>query len=198
MAQIIDFSSKAAKLSHNLVSSGPLEFRQAHWETVHFIQMLRSDSREFERKRKQTSQPGNDAPVPLPSHFSLEGGRDSTIRALFIHRETEEKMREVYLLTGLIDCMINQVSPILRTALLRDMYNRIFLMKKHLEITWYGPLDQVLLPIASRFFDVRQYQAALRTAATLKDLYERIREGTGEMFDRVSRHYVFYLPRVRA
>jgi hypothetical protein len=198
MAQIIDFSSRAARLSDNLVSSGPLEFRQAHWETVHFIQMLRSDSLEFERKREQTSQPGNEAPVQLPSHFSVKGGRDSTIRALFIYRDVEEKMREVYFLAGLIDCMINQVSPILRTALLRDMYNRIFLMKKRLDITWYGPLDQVLLPIAPRFFNVQQYQAALRAAATMKDLYERIRKGTREMFDIISRHYVFYLPRVRA
>jgi hypothetical protein len=117
---------------------------------------------------------------------------------MFIYRDLEHKMREVYLLAGLIDCMINQVSPILRTALLRDMYKKIFLMKKGLGITWHGPLDQVLLPIDPLFFNAEQYQAALRAASSMKELYEEIRKGTEEMFDILSVKYVFYLPRAHA
>ena len=198
MAQIIDFSSRAGRLSDNLVSSTPLEFRQGDWETVHFIQMLRSDSLDFERQRRRMQQGGNRNPVQVPSHFSLRDGTASTIRAMFIYRDLEHKMREVYLLAGLIDCMINQVSPILRTALLRDMYKKIFLMKKGLGITWHGPLDQVLLPIDPLFFNAEQYQAALRAASSMKELYEEIRKGTEEMFDILSVKYVFYLPRAHA
>jgi hypothetical protein len=198
MAQIIDFSSRAGKLSDNLVASTPLEFRQADWETVHFIQMLRSDSLDFERRRRLMLQSGDRNPVQLPSHFALRDGTASTIRGMFMYRDREDRMREVYFLAGLIDCMINRVSPILRTALLRDMYKKIFLMKKDLDITWHGPLDQVLLPIDHRFFNVQHYQAALRTAATMKELYEQIMQGSGEMFDIISLKYVFYLPRVQA
>ncbi|MBW2096314.1 MAG: hypothetical protein JRI80_15675 [Deltaproteobacteria bacterium] len=198
MGQIIDISSRTAKFSDNLVTSGPLEFRQADWETAFFIQMLRSDSQEFEGRKRRMPRFGDRDSRRLPPHVSLQDGTASTIRAMFVYRDLETKMRDVYLLAGLIDCMINQVSPILRTALVRDMYKKIFLMKKGLGITWHGPLDQVLLPIDPRFFSVEEYQAALRAATTMKELYEQIRKGTEEMFDILSLKYVFYLPRAHA
>jgi hypothetical protein len=195
VGQIIDFSSRAKKVPDNLVTSVPLEFRQADWETVYFVQMLRSDSLTFESRKRRMLQDENRNPVQPPAHFSLRDGTASTLRALFIYRDGEDRMRQVYFLAGLMDCMINQVSPILRTALLRDMYKKIFLMKKDLGITWHGPLDQVLLPIDRRFFNVEHYRGTLRAAATMKKLYEQIMQGTGEMFDILSRKYVFYLPR---
>lgn len=198
MAQIINFRSRAPRFSDNLISSEPLEFRQADWATAHFIQMLRSDSLEFERHRKEMLQLGTRGPWQLPPHFSLIDGVATTIRAMFVYHDQEDKMREVYLLAGLIDCMINQVSPILRTDLLRDMYKKIFLMKKALSISWHGPLNRVLLPIDPRFFNVQQYETGLRTAATMKALYQHIRHGTEERFNIISLKYVFYLPCVHA
>lgn len=107
-------------------------------------------------------------------------------------------MRDVYLLAGLIDCMINQVNPVLRTVLLRDMYKKVFKMKKALGITWYGPLDHVLLPIDPRLYDVCKYRDALAAAGNMKTLYGIIREGTSEMFDILSAHYIFYFPNTGA
>ncbi len=107
-------------------------------------------------------------------------------------------MRDVYLLAGLIDCMINQVNPVLRTVLLRDMYKKVFRMKKDLGITWYGPLDHVLLPIDTGLYDVCKYRDALAGALNMKALYEKIREGTTEMFDILSTNYVFYFPNAGA
>jgi len=194
MAQVIDISSRTGKYLHNVVASEPLEFRQPDWGTSVFVQMLRSDAREFERRRQQHPRSAGRGPDRLPPHFSLRDGTASTIRAMFVYRDLEPRMREVYLLAGLIDCMINRVSPILRTALLRDMYKKIFMMKKDLGVTWHGPLDQVLLPIDPLFFNAGRYQAALRTATTMKEVYEEIRKGTEEMFDILSLKYVFYLP----
>jgi len=122
----------------------------------------------------------------------------STIKGIFAHRDLEDKMRDVYFLAGLIDCMINQINPVLRTALLRDMYKKVFRMKKDLGITWYGPLNHVLLPIDSRLFDVLTYRDALAVAGNMKALYEKIREGTTEMFDTLSANYIFYFPNAGA
>ena len=194
MAQVINITGRTGKHPDNMITSGPLEFRQAEWESAFFVQMLRSHSEELERRKKRMPTCRIKVPGRLPPHFSLRDGTASTIRAMFVYRDLENKMREVYLLAGLIDCMINQVSPILRTVLLRDMYKKIFLMKKDLGITWRGPLDQVLLPIDPEFFSLEQYQAALRAATTMKGLYEEIRKGTEEMFDILSLKYVFYLP----
>ena len=103
-------------------------------------------------------------------------------------------MREIYYLAGLVDCMINQVNPILRTDLLRDLYKKVFQMKEKLGVQWHGPLDQVLLPLDFHFHNESEYRAALNNARTLKELYSTIKEGTEEMFDILSFEYVFYCP----
>jgi hypothetical protein len=130
----------------------------------------------------------------LPPHFVLKGGMAFTIRSLYAHRHVEECMREVYYLAGLMDCMINQVNPILRTDLLRSVYKKVLSMKEELNTHWYGSLDHVLLPIDSQLFNESEYRSAIREADTLKALYQSIRAGADEMFDILSLEYVFYSP----
>jgi len=52
-----------------------------------------------------------------------------TIRSIFLYRSNEEKMREVYYLAGLVDCMINRVHPLLRTDSISEMYKKIITLK---------------------------------------------------------------------
>ncbi len=183
MGEIIDLHDKTHNLSETLICSGPWEFRKAEWETAYFVQMLKSQSADRWG-----------GPYQAPNFFSLKGGRASTIRAVFSYREDEVRMRDVYYLMGLIDCMINQVNPVLRTDLLRAMYKKVFGMKKELDIHWYGPLDQVLLPIDPRFYNELDYRSKLSRASSMKELFEAIRKGTDEMFDMLSLEYVFYFP----
>ena len=69
-------------------------------------------------------------------------------------------------------------------------------MKDALGVSWYGPLDQVLLPIDNWLHDESEYRSALTEARTLKELYEAVRRGTEKMFDILSLEYVFYCPGV--
>jgi hypothetical protein len=69
-------------------------------------------------------------------------------------------------------------------------------MKEALNIHWYGPIDQVLLPIDFQLHNEFEYRALLKNACTMKELYEAIRRGTDEMFDILSLEYVFYCPHV--
>ena len=128
------------------------------------------------------------------SCFWLKGGAAYTIRAMCTNLANEEKMREIYYLIGLMDCMINQVNPILRTDLLRAVYKKVFSMKEKLNVHMYGPLDQILLPIDAGFFNIRAYQLSLNRARTVQSLYKAIRKGTDCMFDILSCEYVFYCP----
>jgi len=186
MAEVINLKDKFKKPTDNLICSRPWEFRRADWETIDFIQMLKSHAARPEQHREKI----------LPPHFLLKSGMPYTIRAIYANRENEERMREVYYLTGLMDCMINQVNRVLRTDLLRAMYKKVFAMKEALNIHWYGPLDQVFLPIDSRFYNEFEYRALLKNASTMKELYGAIRMGTDEMFDILSHEYVFYCPNV--
>jgi hypothetical protein len=194
MGKLVRLKSKTVQPPETLISRKPWEFRRADWETAHFIQMRKSRSRQLERRRTGVCAREKQEAWRLPPHYILDGGVAYTIRALFAHRDNETRMRDVYYLAGLMDCLINQVNPVLRTDLLRDMYNQVYFLKSRLNINWYGPLDKVLLPLNAQCFPQEKYRTSLYGAVTLKDLYRAIRRGTYEMFDIISHEYVIYCP----
>jgi len=195
LGEVIQLFGETDKYLDNVIIYRPFEFRRADWETGHFIQMQRVHSVQFEAAGPK-KRPREDAKkAHLPPHFELTGGLFNTILSLFSHREDEEAMREIYYLTGLTDCIINQVNPVLRTDLLRDIYRRIFKMKERLRVSWYGrPIDKVLLPLDESLFSFALYRENLSSAQTMKELYAAIKKGTDEMFDILSANYVFYCP----
>ena len=194
MGEIIKLNEKDGGPQDNLICSEPWEFRKADWGSKHFIQMLKSQSAKLETHRKEIYQKGEKGVWHLPGHFTLRGGMAYTIQAMYTYRNNERKMREVYYLAGLIDCMINQVSPLLRTDLIRDMYRKVMALKNELNINWYGQLDQVLFPVDDQYYSAVEYKQTLSKAGSMKELYRLIREGIEEVFDILSLEYVFYSP----
>jgi hypothetical protein len=113
MAKILKFKEGTASPPDNLITRKPWEFRSAGWESGHFIQMLKSQSAKLEKHRKEVFERGTRV-SQLPPHFVLRGSMAYTIQGVYSYRTNEAKMREVYYLAGLIDCMINRVTPLLR------------------------------------------------------------------------------------
>jgi len=181
-------------VANNLIALKPLEFRLADWKCAHFIQMQRPQSLELEEHRKEVHEKGDGVVSSLPPHFVLAGSMAFTIQGLYRFRENEEKMREVYYVAGLIDCMIHQVTPLLRTEAIKEMYTKIRTLKSLLNLNWYGSIDQVFLPLDFRWHNESEYRGSLSAASTMKELYRLIRKGTDEMFDILSLEYVFYAP----
>lgn len=194
MGKIIQLKDKSDTPPDNLITSRPWEFRRADWESRYFIQMLKSQSAKLEKHRKEIYKMGNKQIWHLPPHFVLKGGMGYTIQGIYSNRKSEEKMREVYYLAGLIDCMINQVNPLLRTDLIRDMYKKVVTFKSMLNMNWYGHIDHVLFPIDIQFYNLSEYRERLSRAETMKDLYLLIREGTDTMCAILSCEYSFYTP----
>jgi len=194
MGEIIKLRENEGGPLDNLIALEPWEFRKADWGSKHFIQMLKSNSTKLEAHRKEIHKRGDKGVWHLPSHFTLRGGMAYTIRAVYMNRNNEGRMRDTYYLAGLIDCMINQVNPLLRTDLIRDMYKKVILLKNELNINWYGELDQVLFPLDEQYYSAVEYRQTLSSARSMKELYHLIREGIDEMFDILSLEYVFYSP----
>ena len=192
MAKVLPFQDRSRQMPDNLITRKPWEFRHPDWDSVHFIQMLKSQARKLEQHRQELHEKGERGIRQLPPHFVLRGGMAPTILGIFRYRENEERMREVYYLAGLVDCMIHQVSPILRTGCLGDLYRKTLTLKTLLGVNWHGTIDHVLLPLDSLFFNDVEYRATLFRAGTLKDLFRSIREGTDEMFDILALEYCFY------
>ena len=194
MDKIIQLKEKRDTAPDNLISLKPWEFRRADWENKHFLQILRSQSTKLEKHRVEVSQTRDKRVSQLPIHFVLKGGMAYTIQGIFNRRDNEEKMREVYYLGGLVDGMINQVSPLLRTNRIEDIYKKVLTLKKILNVKWYGHLDQVHVPIDTELYNHLEYRERLSRANSMKEFYRLIREGTDEMFDILSFEYVFYTP----
>lgn len=193
MGKVIHFKDKGLP-PDNLITAKPFEFRAADWESGHFIQMLRSQSDVLEKHRKEIHEKGEIGVQHLPPHYVLGGSMAYTIRSIFLYRSNEEKMREVYYLAGLMDCMINRVHPLLRTDNIGEMYKKIVTLKTLLSANWYGSLDQVLFPLDVQFYDDAEYRHRLSRATNMKELYHVIREQTDDLFDILSLEYVFYTP----
>ena len=187
MAKIISFRKKTENVPDYLITAYPWEFRRPEWGSKYFIQILKSHWEEIESQIEKSSK-------PPPSCFVLKDSMANTIMGIYDYRDNMEKMREVYYLAGLIDCMINQVNALLRTDHISAMYNKVTTLKRILEVNWYGSMDQVLFPIDSRLYNHHEYRKRLSGTATMKDLYRIIREGTDEMFDILSSKYVFFTP----
>jgi hypothetical protein len=194
VAIIIDLEERRNRPPDNLITSRPLEFRRAGWDNTDFVMMRRSQSEEMEKRRGENLREGRPGVSSLPPHFVLRGSMAYTARGLYIHKENASSMRDVYYLAGLVDCMVNQVSPLLRTEAIRDLYRKISTLKQTLNVNWYGPIDQVLFPIDGHYYNLEAYRCSLTAAGTLQDLYRAVRDGIEDMFAVLAAEYVFYTP----
>lgn len=194
MAIIIDLEERRNRPPDNIITSRPFHFRRAGWESSDFVMMLRSHSERLERQRGENLRQGLPGVSGLPPHYVLSGGMGDTVRGLFFHKDNEKSMQDVYYLAGLVDCMINQINPLLRTDSINDLYRKVMTLKQTLNVNWFGTLDQVLLPLDAGYYNFDAYKNTLSEATTLQDLYGAIREGCGDMFAVLSVEYVFYTP----
>ncbi|MEJ2363894.1 MAG: hypothetical protein P8017_04295 [Deltaproteobacteria bacterium] len=194
MAKIIDFED-SRKDDDNLICRKPLEFRRGDWRQGHILQCLKSEAEKYQDHRRQAISNGHSHIRFVPEHFSLVGGCDYTVMGLFRWRENEELAREFYRLAGLMECVVNSTSPLLRTDLLRSLYKTILELKKSLNFSWKGDSSQFLLPLHENLYRRSRFFDQILQANTLKALYKTLDREIGIQFDLLAAEYVFYLPK---
>jgi hypothetical protein len=194
MGKIIDFE-KGRKADDNLICRKPLEFRRGDWHQGQALQCLRSEAEKYQIHRREALANGHKHIRFVPEHFSLVGGCDYTVMGLFRWRESEEDAREFYRLAGLMECVVNSTSPLLRTDLLRSLYKTIMELRQNLNFSWRGDSNQFLLPFHTHFYRRSRFFDQILEADTLKDLYDKVKLETTVQFDLLKTEYVFYLPK---
>jgi hypothetical protein len=193
MAKIIDFEN-GRKADDNLICRKPLEFRRGDWRQGQVLQCLRSEAEKYQTHRREALANGHKHIRFVPEHFSLVGGCDYTVMGLYRWRESEEDAREFYRLAGLMECVVNSTSPLLRTDLLRSLYKTIMELRKSLNFSWKGDSTQFLLPLHPHFYRRSHFFDQILKADTLKVLYDKVKRETTIQFDLLTAEYVFYLP----
>jgi hypothetical protein len=194
MADIIDMTERFPG-KENLIEAAPLEFRRGEWRTGYAMLCTREESARFEAHRREVAEGhGHRYIAAVPNHFTLDDGSHYTAEGLFRHRRNEAAMRRVYRLAGLMECVTEAPSPILRTDLLRRFYQVILEEREDLKVVWRGHVRHFLLPIHPDRYNPALFLHAVANAESLKDLFAAIQSQTDAQFDILSRFYVFYLP----
>ena len=193
IAKIIDFEN-GRQGDDNLICRKPLEFRRGDWRQGQILQCLKSEAEKYQTHRRQVIADGHKHISFVPDHFSLVGGCDYTAMGLYRWRDQEDQAREFYRLAGLMECVVNGTSPLLRTDLLRSLYKSIMELRQSLNFSWRGDSSQFLLPLHPHFYTRNHFFAKINTAGTLKALYGIVGGECTVQFDLLAAEYVFYLP----
>lgn len=193
MAEIIDMDHR--RRENNLITEEPLEFRRGDWRGGHAMLCSRKESQRYEAHRHEAfRQPGHSHLQFVPNHILLSDGYHYTLEGLFRHRRDPALMRRVYRLAGLMECITNASSPVLRTDLLRRFYEFILEERKQLQVVWRGNVHQFLFPLHPDHYNPNSFTNRIAAASSLKELYEGIEAETNRQFQILGDFYVFYLP----
>lgn len=196
MGKIIQFKSEVSPPS-NIIIEKPLQLRWADWEGGNPILVVNAEAKKFEIHRKEVLSKQHAHIAYVPNHITLKDGVEFTLRALLRYRESPEKMREVYYLAGLMECLMKVEQPVLRTVLVRTYYQTVLELKERLGVNWHGKSRYFLFPLFPMHYDLNAFFQQVCKAETLKELYASIREGVEEQFLILGSEYVFYIPRIK-
>jgi hypothetical protein len=192
MADIIDLSKRLGP-GHNIIASTPFEFRKGEWLSGGAILCTREESVRLEAQRRKAI-PNSPFITLVPNHFRLDGGRHYTAQWLFEFREDEKRMRRLYRLAGLMECITKAPSPVLRTDLVRRFFKIINEESEKLNVLWRGKVRNFLLPLLPEHYDQAVFDHTVDNAPSLKELLTGIENETDSQFDILAQSYVFYVP----
>jgi hypothetical protein len=193
MAELIDMTKRIQRLN-NVIASQPLEWRRGDWPTGFGLMCTREESKRYEAHRLEAYRVEGHKHIGfVPNHFKLDGGYHYTMMGLFRHRNDEAMMRRVCYLAGLMECVTGTSSPILRTDLLRRVYQVILEEREVLCVVWRGNVSHFLLPLHPEYYNDSAFHHHVARAESLQDFFRNLRSETDLQFEVLRRHYVFYL-----
>ena len=192
MADIIDLSSRL-KPASNLIAISPLEFRRSEWLSGNAVLCTREESAKLEAQRRKST-PDRPSITIVPNHIVLDGGCHYTCLWLFRFREDEKRMRRLYFLAGLMECITKAPSPVLRTDLVRRFFKIINEEREQLNVSWKGNARNFLLPLHAGHYEPNIFIDTISSAPSLKELLAGIEKETNSQFDILAGNYVFYVP----
>lgn len=179
----------------HIICQKPLRLRWGDWQTPHVIQVHVGSAAVYEDQRAEDLAAGRPLGHQMPAHFTLDGGMNETALALLRHRASEESLRQVSYLAGLMECLTNIPCAILRTDLIRRVYQEAQQLIREYNLNWRGRVGHFLLPVMEDAQDPKRLEKAVRDIDSLKDFFSTVRLITDQRHDALAKDFVFYFPR---
>ena len=203
MSNIIDFPGKGPppppSPDKNVITQGPLRLRWGDWRTLNIIQVHVQPAADFEDKRAELLAQGKDpvtaASMHMPPHFTLDGGMRDTALALLRWRNNEAAQIETSYLAALMEALVNAPCPVLRTDLIRRVYQEVETLSKKLLLHWRGGSGRFMLPLGEDAGRPDFLKGLLAEVDNLQDFFDLLRDLAEKRHQSLAKGYVIYYPR---
>ncbi len=187
--------SRSGPPPDNVITHRPLRLRWGDWRIPHVIQVHVQPAAAYEEQRAQDWQAGRPLGSQMPPHFVLDDGIAETALALMRHRESEEALLEIGYLAALMEALLNTPCPILRTDLIRRVYQEVKRLSSKLGLRWGGRGRRFMLPLNQDAQDPHWFRHALAPLGNLQEFFATLREIAHQRYRQLAREYVLYYPR---
>lgn len=188
MADILHFPVRACP-KDNVIVTTPLEFRIAPFAISGLAMVTKEAQLAYEKKMD-----GEDNPC-FPTYLKISGTRAATLWNLFKWKSNEKALTGVYELACLMECLTTMKQPVLRSYLLRRVYERVKNLQLKYRVSWHiNEFNGFLLPLPDYLYMDQVFRARVESADNLKLLYSYINQESIKQFQVLSDNFVFYMP----
>jgi hypothetical protein len=179
----------------HIITQAPLRLRWGDWRVNRVIQVHVMAAANYEDYREECLAKGQDPSGQMPSHFSLEDSLADTAMALLRHRGDAARLEEVTYLSLLMEALVNTPCPILRTDLIRRVYQEVDALSQRLSLRWRGRAERFVLPLNEDAMHPRALERALAQVDNLRDFFALLRGQAQVRHQALAKGYVLYFPR---
>jgi hypothetical protein len=180
----------------HVICDRPVRLRWGDWRVRHVLQVHVRAAAIYEDERAEAVAAGRAPGGNMPMGFELEGAAAQTALGLLRHRADEARQVEVGYAAALMEALVHTPCAILRTDLIRRVYQEAESLSARLGLVWRGDgRSHFLLPLNE---DAREPDAFARRVAPLANLAEffaTLRDIAAERHEKLKKGYVLYYPR---
>ncbi len=179
----------------NQICVKPLRLRWGAWASPRIIQVHVQSAAQFEHQRMVRAAAGQLPDAQMPPHLVLDGPMHETALAVLRLRRDEGELLDLAYLCGLMEALINTPCAILRTDLLRRVYQEAEHYGRRLMVRWQGHAGRFLLPVLEDASDPGRFERQVAPLNNLQDFFAAVRSITAERHASLAKNYVIYYPR---
>jgi hypothetical protein len=187
-------STKAPFRDH-VITDTPMRLRWGDWRTSQIIQVHVSPAAAYEDQRAERLAAGLGTPGNMPVHYCLDQGMRDIALGLLRHRERADKQVQVIYLAALVETLLTAPCPILRTDLIRKVYQEVNLLSNRLGVHFSTSQARFIPPIHD---DAQTPDFLARCVANIDNLQNFYCTLQGLAQSRhaiLSKRYIIYFPK---
>jgi hypothetical protein len=178
----------------HVICDQPLRMRWGDWRTQYIMQIHVQAAANFEDYREDCLAKGGDPSGQIPAGFSLDGGMHQTAVSLLRYKANQERQEEVTYLSALMEALVNTPCAILRTDLIRRVYQEVDDLSAKLGIRWAGRVGHFMLPLNEDARAPNSFARRVSPLDNLKDFFGTLKEIADERYQFLKKGYVLYYP----